>query len=79
MDKLDITRRDFVGGTMLGAGAILLDMVAPGTLRAAETIPPAFNTLLGQECTKRGRTEYLKFGSTPFLTASQHEPTRQLS
>ena len=31
-----ITRRDFVGGTMLGAGVVLLDMAAPGVLRAAE-------------------------------------------
>lgn len=30
-----ITRRDFVGGTLLGAGAALLAMRAPGVLRAA--------------------------------------------
>ncbi len=54
MHKLDITRRDFVGGTMLGAGAMLLDMAAPDTLRAGETTPPAFNTLLGQDWTGPG-------------------------
>ena len=52
--KLDITRRDFVGGTMLGAGAMLLDMAAPGTLRAAETTPPVFNMVLGQDWTGPG-------------------------
>ena len=30
----DITRRDFVGGTLLGAGATLLGMASPGEVRA---------------------------------------------
>ena len=30
-----VTRRDFVGGALLGTGAALLGMVAPGLLRAA--------------------------------------------
>jgi len=34
---LDITRRDFVGGTLLGTGAALLGMAAPGTLKAQTT------------------------------------------
>ena len=53
-DQPDITRRDFVGGTMLGAGAMLLDMVAPGTLRAAQTTSSTFSTLLGQDWTGPG-------------------------
>src|SRR5579872_805871 len=32
----DVTRRDFVGGTLVGAGAALLGMAAPGTIRTAD-------------------------------------------
>ena len=54
IDKPDITRRDFVGGTLLGAGAMLLDMAAPGTLRAAQSGSSAFGTLLGRDWTGPG-------------------------
>ena len=44
-----ITRRDFVGGTMLGAGAVLLDMAAPGVLRASQTADKPGRALLGPD------------------------------
>lgn len=36
-----VTRRDFIGGTLVGAGAALLGMAAPGTIRQAQaqTLP----------------------------------------
>lgn len=36
-----VTRRDFIGGSLVGAGAALLGMAAPGTIRQAEaqTLP----------------------------------------
>ena len=34
-----VTRRDFLGGAILGTGAALLGMAAPGLLRAAEAAP----------------------------------------
>ena len=49
-----ITRRDFVGGTMLGAGAVLLDMAAPGVLRAAENAKRPTHSLLGPDWTGPG-------------------------
>ncbi len=49
-----ITRRDFVGGTMLGAGAVLLDMAAPGVLRASETANRSVHSLLGPDWTGPG-------------------------
>ena len=36
-----VTRRDFVGGALLGTGAALLGMAAPGLLRAAGTPGPS--------------------------------------
>jgi spermidine dehydrogenase len=50
----NITRRDFVGGTMLGAGAVLLDMAAPGVLRASETAKRPAHSLLGPDWTGPG-------------------------
>ena len=40
-DAPGITRRDFVGGTLLGTGTALLGMASPSALReaAAQTIP----------------------------------------
>ena len=37
----DITRRDFVGGTLVGAGSALLGMGSPAALRTAQaqTVP----------------------------------------
>ena len=49
-----ITRRDFVGGTMLGAGAVLLDMAAPGVLRASESAKRPVHSLLGPDWTGPG-------------------------
>ena len=54
MRTSNITRRDFVGGTMLGTGAILLDMAAPGALRAAETASNPFGPRLGPDWTGPG-------------------------
>ena len=54
LSNLSITRRDFVGGTMLGSGAILLSMVAPGVLRAAESGNRSVNSLLGPDWTGPG-------------------------
>ena len=39
--EADITRRDFVGGTLLGAGAALLGMASPGAIRSAAALPAA--------------------------------------
>jgi spermidine dehydrogenase len=49
-----ITRRDFVGGTLLGAGAALLAMKAPGVLRAAEVRRPPSDAVLGPDWTGPG-------------------------
>jgi len=49
-----ITRRDFVGGTMLGAGAVLLDMAAPGMLRASESANRPVDQLVGPDWTGPG-------------------------
>ncbi len=49
-----ITRRDFVGGTMLGAGAALLGMAAPGALRAPQTTDNSVRPLLGPDWTGPG-------------------------
>jgi len=78
MHKLDITRRDFVGGTMLGAGAMLLDMAAPGALRAAETTPSAFNTVLGEDWTGPGGVgDYrLSNGNTHEVVNASHSVAR---
>src|SRR5882672_10168045 len=35
-DDSNITRRDFVGGTLLGAGAALLGMASPSAVRTAQ-------------------------------------------
>ena len=50
-----VTRRDFVGGALLGTGAALLGMAAPGLLRAAASTDrsPA-TTLLGPDWTGPG-------------------------
>src|SRR6185503_19011609 len=53
-----VTRRDFVGGALLGTGAALLGMAAPGLLRAAAPASaanrgPAFS-LLGPDWTGPG-------------------------
>jgi spermidine dehydrogenase len=50
-----ITRRDFVGGTMVGAGATLLGMTAPGALQPAraQTLPAPM-TGLGPDWTGPG-------------------------
>ena len=50
-----VTRRDFVGSALLGTGAALLSMAAPGLLRAAGPAPrsPAFS-LLGPDWTGPG-------------------------
>jgi spermidine dehydrogenase len=37
LSNASITRRDFLGGTLLGAGAALLGMAAPALMRAGET------------------------------------------
>ena len=74
---LDITRRDFVGGTMLGAGALLLDMAAPGTLRAADT-PPAFDFRLGEDWTGPGGVGDYKLsnGNTHHVVNAAHSVAR---
>ena len=50
-----ITRRDFVGGTLVGAGSALLGMASPGAVRTAraQTIPTSM-TGLGPEWTGPG-------------------------
>lgn len=50
-----VTRRDFVGGTLLGAGAALLGNSAPGLMReaSAQTIPAPL-TGLGPDWTGPG-------------------------
>ena len=50
-----ITRRDFVGGTLVGAGTALLGMASPGTIRTAQaqTVPNSM-TGLGPEWTGPG-------------------------
>lgn len=50
-----VTRRDFVGGAILGTGAALLGMAAPGLLRAAGAADwnPAYS-LVGPEWTGPG-------------------------
>lgn len=34
-DTSNVTRRDFVGGTLIGTGAALLSMASPGAIRSA--------------------------------------------
>ena len=50
-----VTRRDFVGGTLLGAGAALLNMASPGAIKAAaaQTVPSKM-TGLGADWTGPG-------------------------
>ena len=43
----EITRRDFVGGTLLGTGAALLSMAAPGVLRSARAQTFFSDTITG--------------------------------
>ena len=40
VDLAGVTRRDFVGGTLIGAGAALLNMASPGAIKkaAAQTV-----------------------------------------
>ncbi len=47
--KASITRRDFVGGTLIGSGAALLGAAAPGLGRAQGSIqlPPEFKQTIG--------------------------------
>jgi spermidine dehydrogenase len=50
-----VTRRDFLGGALLGTGAALLGAAAPGLLRAAETAARSHDyPLLGPEWTGPG-------------------------
>jgi spermidine dehydrogenase len=46
-DESKVTRRDFVNGALVGAGASLLSMSAPGTMRvaSAQTLPATLNNL----------------------------------
>src|SRR5690242_10683028 len=51
----NITRRDFVGGTLVGAGTALLGMASPGAIRQAQAqTVPAKMTGLGPEWTGPG-------------------------
>jgi spermidine dehydrogenase len=50
-----MTRRDFVGGTVLGTGAALLGMAAPGAMRSASAQTPGLSmTGLGPDWTGPG-------------------------
>jgi spermidine dehydrogenase len=54
-DDLAITRRDFVGGTLVGTGAALLGMASPSTMKVAQaqTVPSPL-TRLGPDWTGPG-------------------------
>ena len=56
-----VTRRDFVGGTLVGAGATLLGMAAPAALRPAQaqTLPVPM-TGLGPGLDRAGRHRRLR-------------------
>jgi spermidine dehydrogenase len=49
-----VTRRDFVGGTLLGTGATLLGMASPGTIKTAGAQSAAKMTGLGPDWTGPG-------------------------
>jgi spermidine dehydrogenase len=50
----EVTRRDFVGGTLLGSGAVLLGMAAPAMRSAVAQTVPAPMTGLGPDWTGPG-------------------------
>ena len=53
--ETEITRRDFVGGTLVGTGAALLSMASPGAIRTAQAqTVPAKMTGLGPDWTGPG-------------------------
>ena len=63
-----VTRRDFVGGTLVGAGAALLGMGSPAAIREAQaqTLPSKM-TGLGPEWTRAIEPSVSLFDKTPVL------------
>lgn len=50
----NVTRRDFVAGTLLGVGGSLLTASAPGVIRSAQAQSPTFDALVGSDWTGPG-------------------------
>lgn len=64
----DITRRDFVGGTLLGTGTALLGMASPSAIReaAAQTIPLPMTGLKADWTGPGGIGDYAKSNGNTF-------------
>ena len=67
-DGPEITRRDFVGGTLLGTGTALLGMASPGALReaAAQTIPAPMTGLKADWTGPGGIGDYARSNGNTF-------------
>jgi spermidine dehydrogenase len=71
----EITRRDFVGGTLIGAGAALLTSAAPGVLRPAlaQTVDAPLNNLTPDWNGPSGVGDYAgKNGNTAAVVNAGH-------
>lgn len=75
----EVTRRDFVGGTLIGSGAALLTISAPGTMSSAkaQTVPSPLNDLDADWTGPGGVGDYAgKNGNTHPVVNASHSHIR---
>jgi len=75
----EVTRRDFVGGTLIGSGAALLTISAPGTMSSAkaQTVPSPLNDLGADWTGPGGIGDYAgKNGNTHPVVNASHSHIR---
>ena len=75
----EVTRRDFVGGTLIGSGAALLTISAPGTVSSAkaQTVPSPLNDLSADWTGPGGIGDYAgKNGNTHPVVNASHSRIR---
>lgn len=75
----EVTRRDFVGGTLIGSGAALLTISAPGTVSSAkaQTVPSPLNDLSADWTGPGGIGDYAgKNGNTHPVVNAAHSHIR---
>ncbi len=75
----EVTRRDFVGGTLIGSGAALLTISAPGTVSSAkaQTVPNPLNDLSADWTGPGGIGDYAgKNGNTHPVVNASHSHIR---
>jgi spermidine dehydrogenase len=75
----EVTRRDFVGGTLIGSGAALLTISAPGTVSSAkaQTVPSPLNDLSADWTGPGGIGDYAgKNGNTHPVVNASHSHIR---